>query len=201
MQKTNLKAVAYSLMLSAFFGVLILSLPRNGYDFWAAFIIFHLLFFAFLIILWNNHAMVYYFWKGQPDWLPMEEHWLTVLLSAVIFASISTVLYDYKDDHAINILGCVMCLSAAIAYKKVYLLHAPEDIAEYENRRNKEDTFVPVAECNDAESAHIIKSMLESHGLEVITFGESSPEFLGHVPVRVLVRKKDKETAEKLINE
>lgn len=62
------------------------------------------------------------------------------------------------------------------------------------------DTFVSVAECKDAESAHIMKDMLESKGLEVITFGENYPAYIGNVPVRVLVRKKDREIAEKYIN-
>ena len=63
------------------------------------------------------------------------------------------------------------------------------------------NTFVTVAECKDVESAHIIKKILESNGIEVITFGESAPKYIGSVPVRVLVRRKDQEEAERLINE
>ena len=63
------------------------------------------------------------------------------------------------------------------------------------------NSFVTVAECKDVKSARIIKNLLESNGIEAATYGESSPEFLGNVPVRVLVRRKDREAAEKLINE
>lgn len=63
------------------------------------------------------------------------------------------------------------------------------------------NTFVTVAECKDVESAHILKDFIESNGIEVTIYGESAPDYLGSVPVRVLVRRKDKEAAEKLISE
>ena len=71
---------------------------------------------------------------------------------------------------------------------------------DYWEQERQNNIFVTVAECNDVESAHAIKSKLESKGLEVITFGESSPAYHGNVPLRVLVHRKDKEEAEKYIN-
>lgn len=79
-------------------------------------------------------------------------------------------------------------------------MHAPKDPEQYE-RETDENGYTVVAECNDVESAHIIKGLLESKGIEASTFGESAPKYICTVPVRVLVRKKDKEKAESIINE
>lgn len=87
--------------------------------------------------------------------------------------------------------------NVSIKVESIGAVLAYMDYWEWE-RQNK--VFVTVAECNDIESAHAIKSRLESKGLEAITFGEGYPAYIGHVPVRVLVRRKDKEEAEKYLN-
>lgn len=77
-----------------------------------------------------------------------------------------------------------------------------------QRRKRKEeydDTYVVVAEVKDGSSAHIIKDHLEANGINVLIYGESLPDYLGGgndmMPVRVLVRRKDKEKAETIINE
>lgn len=204
MKNVNLKAVAYSLLTSALYFVVALTLERKDASIIGSLILFVLFFSSLIIITWNNKPMIFYFWNGKHDFVTAADRLMMVLLGTVIYISGRYVYYMYGDEGTLYPLGCLMCLSAAISFRKVYLNHAPDDVEQYERqRRYKEenDTFVTVAECKDVESAHIIKDLLESNGIEVMTFGESSPAFLGNVPVRVLVRRKDKEAAEKIINE
>lgn len=204
MKNTNLKAFAYSLLLSAIFILPILLLNRAENLFISALILAILLFTCFMIILWNNKPMIFYFWKGRDDFITAADRMFCVLLGTIMYISARYVVYTYQDEGSIDFLACFMCLTAALSFRRIYLNHAPDDIEQYEKMRKLDEdvnTFVTVAECKDVESAHIIKSMLESNNIETITYGESSPEYIGYVPVRVLVRKKDREAAEKLVNE
>lgn len=204
MKNVNLKAFAYSLLLSVLYFVVVLTLERNNENVAGALILFVLFFASSMIILWDNKPMIFYFWNGKHDFVTSADRLLMVLLGTVIYISGRYIFYMYRDEGTIYPLGCLMCITAAIAFREVYLNHAPDDMEQYERQRRQEEeneTFVTVAECKDVESAHIIRDLLESNGIEAITFGESSPAFLGNVPVRVLTRRKDKEAAEKLINE
>ena len=204
MKKVNLKAVAYSLLISVLYFVVVLTLERKDASLIGSLILFVLFFTSSMLIMWNNNPMIFYFWNGKHDFVTSSDRLLMIFLGTVIYIA-GWYVYDiYVDEGTIYPLSLLMCLSAAVAFRKVYLNHAPDDVQHYESQRRlkeENDTFVTVAECNDVESAHIIKGLLESNGIESITFGESSPAFLGNVPVRVLVRKKDKEAAEGIINE
>ena len=97
-----------------------------------------------------------------------------------------------------------MCLSAATGFRKAYLRHAPENLERYENELQQiqaAETFVTLAECKDSKSVEMIRNLLDSNGIEVHVYGENAPQYIGVFPVRILVRKIDKEKAEKLINE
>ena len=98
--------------------------------------------------------------------------------------------------------------AGAFLYRYAYTHNAPADLDAYEKEHKHEedpDALVTVAECNDSSSAHIIKGMLESNGIPVEIFGDGLSEPLGvgkhSMPIRVLVRKRDKAAAEELINE
>lgn len=204
MKNVNLKAVAYSLLMSAFYLVVVLILERHGGNYIGCYILFALFFISMIIIMWNNRPIIFYFWKGHNDFLTPADRIFMVFLGIVIYISGRYTYEMYNDEGTIHVLACLMCLSAAFSFKRVYLNHAPDDIEQYEADRKRDEevnSYVTVAECKDVESARIIKNLLESNGIEATTYGESSPEFLGNVPVRVIVRKKDKEAAEKLINE
>lgn len=204
MKSINFKALAYSLLLTILLVLLVVFLDMKEVNIVSLLILSVLPLVSFLIILWNNEPMIHYFWRGRPDWLKTSDHWFLILLGAVIYISINHVWYSYHDEGYIHLVGCFMCLSAAFSYRRIYLNHAPEDIEQYERERKCDEeanTFVTVAVCKDVGSARIIRSMLESNGLEAITYGENYPEFIRDVPVRVLVRRRYKETAEKLINE
>ena len=204
MKKVNLKAVAYSLLMSALYFVMVLALERKDASLIGSLILFVLFFSSSMIIMWNNNPMIFYFWNGKHDFVTSSDRLLMILLGTVIYISGRYVYDIYVGEGTIDPLSCLMCLSAAVALRKVYLNHAPDDVQHYESqRRQKEenDTFVTVAVCKDAESAHIIKDLLDSNGIESMIYGESAPTFLGNIPIRVLVRKKDKEAAEGIINE
>lgn len=204
MKDYRFKAVAYSLFLTALLTTLCWAFERNDSRFMSIIILIALSFVAFMIMLWDNKPMIRYFWKGSTDWFKPADHFLCGILGIITYMSARYVYSTYNQDQTFNIMACILCLTAAISFRKVYLNHAPDDIEQYEIDRkiNEElNSYVTVAECKDVASAHIIKNLLEANGIEATTYGESSPEFLGYVPVRVLVRRKDKEAAEKLINE
>lgn len=204
MKDYRFKAVAYSLFLTALLTTLCWAFERNDSRFISIIILIALSFVAFMIMLWDNKPMIRYFWRGSADWLKPADHLLCGILGIITYISARYVYYTYNEEQTFNIMASILCLCAAISFRKVYLNHAPDDIEKYEIDRkiNEEvNTYVTVAECKDVESARIIKNLLESNGIEATTYGESSPEYLGYVPVRVLVKRKDKEAAEKLINE
>ena len=112
------------------------------------------------------------------------------------------------DTGKINYWLPLIALVGAFLYRYAYAHNAPADLDAYEKERKYEedpDYLVTVAECNDSSSAHIIKGMLESNGIHVEVFGDGLSETVRvgkhSMPIRVLVRKRDKAAAEELINE
>lgn len=107
------------------------------------------------------------------------------------------------------ILLSVSCQSRRSEEFVSYIRSAEElyRLGDEKERRYEEDpdALVTVAECNDTASAYIIKGVLESNEIPVEIFGDGLSETLGvgkhTVPIRIMVRRRDKETAEKLINE
>lgn len=204
MKNYKVKAVAYSLGLAVFLTLFCLMLNRHENDFMSLILLFALAFVVSMIMLWNNKPLIHTFLKGHDDWLTPADRLICGILIIITYLSARYVWYYYQEDGSVNIIAIILGLCAAFGYRTTYLNHAPDDIEQYEEDRKRDaevNSYVTVAECKDVESARIIKSLLESNGIEASTYGESSPEFLGNVPVRVIVRKKDQEAAERIINE
>lgn len=204
MKNYKIKALVYSLGLAVFLTLFCLTLNRHENDFMSLILLFALAFVVSMIMLWNNKPLIHTFLKGHDDWLTMADRLICGILIIIVYMSARYVWFFYQEDGSVNIMAIILCLCAAFGYRNTYLNHAPDDIEQYEADRKRDaevNSYVTVAECKDVESARIIKSLLESNGIEATTYGESSPEFLGNVPVRVLVRRKDQEAAERIINE
>lgn len=205
MKNNLIKAIVYSILIALLFMVLICPLERTTVSFPGWLIVFGVMFVSSMIILFNNRPMIYYFWKiGDANrsrgWMTRTDMWLSILSGVIMYLAARYMLYCFVNEGNFSELGCIICLSAALSYRTLYLLHAPEDVCKYDAEEDL-NTFVTVAECKDVESAHIIKALLESNGIEVHTYGESAPECIGTVPVKVIVKRKDKEAAESIINE
>lgn len=204
MKNYKVKAVAYSLGLAVFLTLFCLMLNRHENDFMSLVLLFALSFVVSMIMLWNNKPLIHTFLKGHDDWLTPADRLICGILIIITYLSARYVWFYYQEDGSVNIIAIILGLCAAFGYRTTYLNHAPDDIEQYEEDRKRDaevNSYVTVAECKDVESAHIIRNLLESNGIEATTYGESSPEFLGNVPVRVIVRKKDQEAAERIINE
>lgn len=204
MKNYKIKALVYSLGLAVFLTLFCLTLNRHENDFMSLILLFALAFVVSMIMLWNNKPLIHTFLKGHDDWLTLADRLICGTLIIIAYMSARYVWFYYHEDGSVNIMAIILCLCAAFGYRNTYLNHAPDDIEQYEADRKHDvevNSYVTVAECKDVESARIIKSLLESNGIEATTYGESSPEFLGNVPVRVLVRRKDQEAAERIINE
>ena len=167
--------------------------------------VFWMTFLSYFILLEDNDAMIRRFWTYKwPHWCTTGDIWICNIGMFIIILSIVSWWRMYVNGNVLSPFFTLLPMIGAIIYRRGYLRHVPENIEEFERQRKYEEdvnAYVTVAECKDVPSAHIIKNRLEANGIEAITFGESAPKYLGTVPVRVLVRKKDKEAAEKLINE
>lgn len=167
--------------------------------------VFWMTFLSYFIILEDNETMMRRFWSYKwPDWCTTGDIWICNIGMFIVIFSILIWWRKYCNGQILSPFYTFIPPLGALVFKRGYFRHAPENIEEFEIQRKYEEdvnSYVTVAECKDVQSAHIIKNRLEANGIEAITFGESAPKYLGTVPVRVLVRKKDKEVAEKLINE
>ena len=187
MKNYKVKAVAYSLGLAVFLTLFCLMLNRHENDFMSLILLFALSFVVSMIMLWNNKPLIHTFLKGHDDWLTPADRLICGILIIITYLSARYVWFYYQEDRSVNIIAIILGLCAAFGYRTTYLNHAPDDIEQYEEDRKRDaevNSYVTVAECKDVESARIIKSLLESN-----------------VPVRVIVRKKDQEAAERIINE
>jgi len=204
MKNYKIKALVYSFGLAILLTLMCLLLNRHENDFMSLLLLFAMAFVVSMVMIWDNKPLIHTFPKGHDDWLTPADRLICGILIMITYLSARYVWYYYQEDGSVNIIAIILSLCAAFGYRTTYLNHAPDDIEQYEADRKRDaevNSYVTVAECKDVESARIIKSLLESNGIEASTYGESSPEFLGNVPVRVIVRKKDQEAAERIINE
>ena len=207
------KAILYSLLLTTVLFGLILLLPREQVDvselLHGTIFLYGVLVLCFLIFFIRNDVAIRYFWRvGWPEWVTVGQIWLGVLGVACIFAASRIMWGIYMETGKINYWLPLIALAGAFLYRYAYTHNAPADLDAYEKEHKCEedpDALVTVAECNDSSSAHIIKGMLEANGIHVEIFGDGLSETLGvgkhSMPIRVLVRKRDKAAAEELINE
>lgn len=204
MKNYKIKAFVYSFCLAILLTLLCLLLNRHENDFMSLLLLFAMAFVVSMVMIWDNKPLIHTFPKGHDDWLTPADRLICGILIMITYLSARYVWYYYQEDGSVNIIAIILSLCAAFGYRTTYLNHAPDDIEQYEADRKRDaevNSYVTVAECKDVESAHIIRNLLESNGIEATTYGESTPEFLGNVPVRVIVRKKDQEAAERIINE
>lgn len=204
MKNYKIKAFVYSFCLAILLTLLCLLLNRHENDFMSLLLLFAMAFVVSMVMIWDNKPLIHTFPKGHDDWLTPADRLICGILIMITYLSARYVWYYYQEDGSVNIIAIILSLCAAFGYRTTYLNHAPDDIEQYEADRKRDaevNSYVTVAECKDVESAHIIRNLLESNGIEATTYGESTPEFLGNVPVRVIVRRKDQEAAERIINE
>lgn len=164
---------------------------------------------GFLVIFINNEGSIRYFLRGGwPEWISIGQIWLCVL-GLIVFVSASTLVWILTAKAGIvRFIFIPIAFAGAYLFRYAFVRNAPEDMQLYEKERKYEedpDALVTVAECNDSSSAYIIKGMLETNGIDAEIFGDGLSETLGvgkhSMPIRVLVRKRDKAAAEELINE
>lgn len=167
-----------------------------------------------ILFLGNDHANKY-FWTWDfnyifPKWSRTVDVWI-IFLGIILMASGLVMFRIYLEDPDFGVplyLILPQGFVGAFLARYGYLRNAPEDPIAYEEAKKKEeydDTYVVVAEVKDGPSAHMIKGLLEANDIKVHIYGERLPDYLGGdnhmMPVRILVPRKDKEKAEKIINE
>lgn len=191
--------------------IVLFPLISNWDDIWnmRLLILWGSIFLAGLIIFINNRPAQVHFWKfGYPDWVTTADIWIC-FLGSVMYATGAVLIWKHFGSESIlQYIGFVGIFPGAFIFRFGYSRHAPEDFDKYTREKKSEedpDSLVIVAECNDSVTAHIIKGMLESNGIDVVIFGDGLKEQVGvgahTIPIRLLVRKRDKDEAEKLINE
>ena len=194
-------------LVPAFIVTFALVILERGWDFFnmGTLNVFWMTFLSCFILLEDNEPMLRRFWTYKwPEWCTTADIWICYIGMMITIVSIMAWWRMYQGGNTPTPFWTLIPLVGAVIYRRTFLRHAPENIEEFERQQKYEEdvnSYVTVAECKDVQSAHILKNRLEANGIEAITFGESAPKYIGTVPVRVLVRKKDKEAAEKLINE
>lgn len=204
----HLKVIAYSFLAPALLLGFCILVGRHDVS-WNIFIMYGMLVLGFLVIFINNEGSIRYFLRGGwPEWISIGQIWLCVL-GLIVFVSASTLVWILTARAGIvRFIFIPIALAGAYLFRYAFVRNAPEDMQLYEKGRKYEedpDALVTVAECNDSSSAYIIKGMLETNGIDAEIFGDGLSETLGvgkhSMPIRVLVRKRDKAAAEELINE
>ena len=204
MNKVNLKALAYSVLLGAMLTFFVSNLNSDSETIVNFLITLVVCITACLIICINNKAIVHFMWKSSPEWLKPSDIWLCALTAMTVCLSAKYMNYSLEEGSWLSIPAASICICSALAYRYFYLRNQPDDLEQYEKNRQFEDeqsVFVTVAECKDSKSVQVIKNILEQNDIEVLVYGENMPGYLADMPIRVMVRRKDQETAEKLINE
>lgn len=207
----HLKSIFNSLVFSAAIALYALI---SG-DLKIAMIIWGIAFVQCLIIFVGNAHTTRYFWSMDfnlmfPKWAKKLDIWIIFGGFVVMITGLFMfrIFLEDPEDIVGPYVSIPLGLIGAVIFRYGYLRNSPVDPIGFEEAKKieeHEDTLVVVAEVKDGPSAHIIKGVLETNGIEAVIYGENLPEYLGvgnHImPVRVLVRRKDKEKAEQIINE
>lgn len=202
-----INAAAYSLLIGLWACV--------STDWKTSLLLWGVFFIECLILFIGNEHANKYFWTWDfnylfPKWSKTVDIWIT-FFGIVLMASGLVMFRMYVEDPGYGVplyVNLPLGFLGAFLARYGYLRNSPKDPVAFEEAKKveeHEDTLVVVAEVKDGPAAHIIKGLLEANGIEAVIYGENLPEYLGvgnHImPVRVLVRRKDKEKAEQLINE
>lgn len=204
----NLKEIVNSFLVPAIILGFCILVGRHDVS-WNILIMYGMLVLGFLVIFINNEVAIRYFFRGGwPEWISIGQIWLCVL-GLIVFISGSTLVWILTAKASVvRFVFIPIAFSGAYLFRYAFKRNAPVDLVAYEKEHRYEedpDALVTVAECNDSSSAYIIKGMLESNGIDAEIFGDGLADSVGvgkhSIPIRVLVRRRDKEDAEELINE
>ena len=173
-----------------------------------------------LAVLRYRNPLIFKNTDKYPDWMTSRQIFIGVCAIAMMAIGAVVVAFPFGDSDSFKELGrgvviaihagaFVISILSAMLYRHMFMKNMPEDPIAYETAiKDKEDaeTWTVVAEFNDSKNAHAVKEMLESHGLEVYLYGDNAPAHLGAgtshlMKILLCVRKRDKDTAERLVNE
>lgn len=147
-------------------------------------------------------------YSSFPFWMTTGQIWLAYV--GAIFSvtiCISALRGLFPDQWWIHLIFLPICFGGAYLYRYAYMKNAPKDPSiSYDDlidARQRQTTYVVIAEFEDVESARVVRDMLTANGIEARTFYEVIPAYISrrNQPVQVCVRKADKTIAENLINE
>ncbi len=171
---------------------------------------------AALAVLRYRNPLIFKYTDKYPGWMTSGQIFTGVCAIALMSSGAVFVAFPFGDSDSFKGLGdgaviviraaaFVVSMLSALLYRYMFMKNMPDDPDAYENAiKDKEDSenWTVVAEFNDSRNAHAVKEMLESHGLEVYLYGDNAPAYLGHLTkILLCVRRRDKETAERLVNE
>lgn len=175
---------------------------------------------ADLAVLRYRNPLIFKYTDKYPDWMTSRQIFIGVCAIAMMAIGAVVVAFPFGDSDSFKELGrgvviaihagaFVISILSALVYSHLFMKNMPEDPIAYEAAiKDKEDaeTWTVVAEFNESRNAHAVKEMLESHGLEVYLYGDNAPAHLGAgtshlMKILLCVRRRDKETAERLVNE
>lgn len=173
------------------------------------------------LAVWRyRNPLIFKYTDKYPDWMTSRQIFTGVCAIAMMAIGAVVVAFPFGDTDSFKELGrgaavaihagaFVISILSALLYSHLFEKDMPEDPIAYEAAiKDKEDaeTWTVVAEFNDSKNAHMVKEMLESHSLEVYLYGDNAPAHLGAgtshlMKILLCVRKRDKDAAERLINE
>lgn len=177
------------------------------------------------ILFYRNGNIFRYFWN-DPQWMTSGQRLMANvgLVLAFLFLPLGDPgpmsdpdpSFTMEENNAIYMVAMVIAymlwfaigIGGAWMYRRAFRKNMPADPVAYEAElKYQEDmsTWMVLSEFNDPAEAHVLKNRLESNGVEVLLYGDNAPLYLGsgshRAPVRLCVRRHQKETAERLVNE
>lgn len=175
---------------------------------------------AALAVLRYKNPLIFKYLDKYPDWMTSGQVFTAVVAVVIMAMGAVVVAFPFENSDSFQDLGTpgvfaihavafVISILSSLLYRHVFMKNMPEDPVTYEaavKAKEEAETWTVIAEFNESKSAHVVKEMLESKGIEVYLYGDNAPAHLGAssshlMPIRLCVRRRDKETAEILINE
>lgn len=175
---------------------------------------------AALAAMRYKNPLVFKYTDKYPGWMTSRQIFIAIVAVMIMAIGAVVVAFPFEESdsfadlgrsavYAIHIAAFVISILSALLYRHVFMKNMPEDPVAYETAvkaKEEAETWTVIAEFNERKSAHVVKEMLESKGIEVYLYGDNAPAHLGAssshlMPIRLCVRRRDKEVAETLINE
>lgn len=171
---------------------------------------------ATLAVLRYKNPLIFKYLEKYPEWMTSGQVFTAVVAVVIMAMGAVVVAFPFEIQtlgrgvvFAIHAGSFVISILSALLYRHVFMKNMPEDPVAYEaavKAKEEAETWTVIAEFNESKSAHVVKDMLESKGIEVYLYGDNAPAHLGAssshlMPIRLCVRRRDREAAEILINE